>query len=315
VPREAERPVAPPIWLTAHYGYDSLEHYADLINERRPGYVYGRYGSPTHTALHDVLASLDDAEAAWSFASGMAAMHTVLTTLVRTEDTSSARRPCTGDVRAPGPSLPRYGSKRRSSTRPELSAVPRDTAFVGVEPWRTDVPGHGRAGSPALRRRTSTIVDNSVASPYLLRPLTIPGVTLVVHSTSKYIAGHADVTAGGRGSRELVDRIRRGDRAGNHGRRVDAWLVCAGADPPLRMERQCTNAMALAGRSSPPQVRRSATRPAVAPRSRVASTCSNEAGTARHCPSRCATGDAASRWAKSLRIAIVGSSFGGLWTE
>jgi len=39
VPREAERPVAPPIWLTAHYGYDSLEHYADLINERRPGYV------------------------------------------------------------------------------------------------------------------------------------------------------------------------------------------------------------------------------------------------------------------------------------
>ncbi|HEX2068699.1 MAG TPA: PLP-dependent transferase, partial [Actinomycetota bacterium] len=66
----AEQPVSPPVWLTADYVYESLEHYSDVINEQRPGFVYGRYGNPTHVALHNVLASLDGAEAAWSFASG-----------------------------------------------------------------------------------------------------------------------------------------------------------------------------------------------------------------------------------------------------
>src|SRR5205085_12356583 len=83
LPPPAEQPVAPPIWLTSDYLYESLEHYADVINERRPGFVYGRYGNPTHVALHRVLASLDGTEGAWSFASGMAAVHTVLTSLVR----------------------------------------------------------------------------------------------------------------------------------------------------------------------------------------------------------------------------------------
>src|SRR6266542_5316139 len=77
----AEQPVSPPIWLTSDYLYESLDHYADVINERRPGYVYGRYGNPTHTALHRVLASLEGAEAAWSFSSGMGALHAALTAL------------------------------------------------------------------------------------------------------------------------------------------------------------------------------------------------------------------------------------------
>src|SRR5215510_16104134 len=80
----AEQPVSPPVWLTSDYLYEGLEHYADVINERRPGYVYGRYGNPTHVALNRVVASLEGAEAAWSFASGMAAIHTALTALVRT---------------------------------------------------------------------------------------------------------------------------------------------------------------------------------------------------------------------------------------
>src|SRR5436309_5461828 len=78
----AEEPVSPPIWLTSDYLYESLEHYGDVMNERRPGYVYGRYGNPTHVALHRVLASLEGAEAAWSFSSGMAALHSALTALV-----------------------------------------------------------------------------------------------------------------------------------------------------------------------------------------------------------------------------------------
>src|SRR5437660_12561509 len=81
-----EEPISTPIWLTSDYLYEGLEHYADVVNERRPGYVYGRYGNPTHVALHRVLASLEGAEAAWSFASGMAALHTTLTSLLSAGD-------------------------------------------------------------------------------------------------------------------------------------------------------------------------------------------------------------------------------------
>ena len=59
----AEEPVSPPIWLTADYLYEGLDHYADVINERRPGFVYGRYGNPTHVSLNRLLASLEGAEA------------------------------------------------------------------------------------------------------------------------------------------------------------------------------------------------------------------------------------------------------------
>ena len=87
-----EEPVGQPIWLTADYLYDSLEHYADVINDRRPGFVYGRTGNPTHVALHRVLASLEGAEAALSFASGMGALHSTLTALVGTGGEVVAQR-------------------------------------------------------------------------------------------------------------------------------------------------------------------------------------------------------------------------------
>src|SRR5213594_2387091 len=88
----AEQPVSPPIWLTSDYLYEGLEHYADVINERRPGFVYGRYGNPTHVALHRVLGSLEKAESAWSFSSGMAALQTALTALVGSGDHIVAQR-------------------------------------------------------------------------------------------------------------------------------------------------------------------------------------------------------------------------------
>src|SRR5437870_11667273 len=105
-----EQPVSPPIWLTSDYLYEGLEHYSDVINERRPGYVYGRYGNPTHLALHRVLASLDGAEAAWSFASGMAAIHTALISLVHVGDHVVAQRTMYGGTFALlTKSFPGYG--------------------------------------------------------------------------------------------------------------------------------------------------------------------------------------------------------------
>src|SRR6266511_3879356 len=133
----AEQPVSPPIWLTSDYLYESLEHYADVMNERRPGYVYGRYGSPTHVALHRVLASLEGAEAAWSFASGNAAVHTTLTSLVHAGGHILAQRTIYGGTYAMLKTvLPGYGieSSRVEPTPEAFSAAIRaNTKAVIVE--------------------------------------------------------------------------------------------------------------------------------------------------------------------------------------
>jgi len=327
-PPETQRPVSAPIWLTAHYAYDSLEEYADIMQERRPGYSYGRYGSPTHSALHTVLASIDQAEAAWSFASGMAAMHTVLTTLAESGGHVVSQKTVYGGTFALLATVfPRYGIEA-TFVDPEAgavgSAIRDDTAFVGIEPLAnptfrvTDLRG---IATVCHERGVPLVVDNSVASPYLLRPLTIPGVTLVVHSTSKYIAGHADVIGGSvAGPRDLVDRIRHmAIEQGTTAAAFDDWLVLRGVQTlALRMERQCANAMAVAE--------------ALAAHPKVADV--GYAGLSKH-PDHARASDlferglygamlsftledgyeAASRWAKNLRVAAVGSSFGGLWTE
>ncbi len=257
LPREiGEQPLAPPIYLTADYLYEGLEHYADVINERRPGYVYGRYGGPTHVALHKVLASLDDAEAAWSFASGMAALHTALTMLARAGQHLVVNRTVYGGTYALLTSVfPGYGIEVTFAEpeADEIGAAIRDnTAAVLVETLANptfrvaDVEG---IAALCAERNVPLVVDNTVASPYLLRPLRFPGVSLVMHSTSKYIGGHSDLIGGSvAGPRSLVDGLRhlsmeQGTTAGA----FDAWLALRGVQTlGLRMARQCANALELA---------------------------------------------------------------------
>ena len=195
--------MSPPIWLTSDYLYESLEHYADVINERRPGYVYGRYGNPTHVALHRVLSSLEGAEAAWSFASGMAALHTALTALVREGGHVVAQRTVYGGTFALLDDVfPGYGI-RTTFIDPEVDAVAEalgeDTSVVLIEPLAnptfrvSDVRG---IAALCAERGVPLVVDNSVGSPWLLRPLELAGVTLVAHATTKYIGGHSDLIGG-----------------------------------------------------------------------------------------------------------------------
>jgi cystathionine beta-lyase/cystathionine gamma-synthase len=252
----AEQPVSPPIWLTSDYLYEGLEHYSDVINERRPGYVYGRYGNPTHVALHRVLASLDGAEAAWSFASGMAAIHTALTSLARAGDHVVAQRTMYGGTFALlTRSFPGYGIEV-SFVPPEAGAVEAAlrpaTKAVVVETLAnptfrvSDVAGIGRV---CQARSVALMVDNTIPTPYLLRPLEIAGVTLVVHSTTKYIGGHSDLIGGAvAGSRGSIEEIRhlaieQGSTAGA----FESWLALRGVQTlALRLGRQCSTAKALA---------------------------------------------------------------------
>ena len=255
-PGVVEQPVSTPIWLTADYLYEGTEHYADVINERRPGFVYGRYGSPTHVALHRVLASLEGADAAWSFASGMAAIHTTLTALLRAGDHVVAQRTLYGGTFALLRSvLPGYGIEVtfvepeagavEAALRPETKAVIVET--LANPTFRVpDLPGIGRA---CTDRGVAVIVDNTIATPYLLRPLELPGVSLVIESTTKYIGGHADLLGGAvAGPQEPVEDVRHlAIEQGTTSGAFEAWLALRGVQTlALRLERQCATALTLA---------------------------------------------------------------------
>jgi methionine-gamma-lyase len=251
-----EQPVSPPIWLTSDYLYDGLEHYADVINERRPGFVYGRYGNPTHVALHRVLASLEGGEAAWSFASGMAAVLTTLTTLAGSGDHVVAQRTVYGGTYALLQNrFPRHGIEV-TWVEPEAAAVVAairpTTRAVLVESLAnptfrvSDVDGIAAACADA---RVPLVVDNTMATPFLLRPLANAGVTLSLSSTTKYIGGHSDLIGGAvAGAAPLLDEIRHlAIEQGTTGGAFEAWLTLRGVQTlALRMGRQCDSAMRLA---------------------------------------------------------------------
>jgi cystathionine beta-lyase/cystathionine gamma-synthase len=252
----AEQPVSPPMWLTSDYLYEGLDHYSDVINESRPGYVYGRYGNPTHVALHRVLASLEEAEAAWSFASGMAAVHTALTALVGAGDHVVAQRTVYGGTHALlNNRFPRYGvdvswvapeaDQVGAALRPSTRAVVLETL---ANPTFRVADLHGVA---RVCREASIplVVDNTIATPYLLRPLAWAGVALSINSTTKYIGGHSDLIGGAvAGAASTMDEVRHlAIEQGTTGGAFDAWLTLRGVQTlALRLERQCATALLLA---------------------------------------------------------------------
>jgi cystathionine beta-lyase/cystathionine gamma-synthase len=327
LPFPEEQPVSPPIWLTSDYLYDSLDHYGDVINERRPGFVYGRYGNPTHVSLHRVLAALEGAEAAWSFASGMAALHTTLTALVKSGGHVVAQRTLYGGTYALLTSVfPDYGIASafvEAEAEAVADALRDETAAVLVETLANptfrvaDVKGIGAVCADA---GVPFVVDNTVASPYLLRPMEIEGVTLAMHSTSKYVGGHSDLIGGAvAGGADLIDRIRvlameQGTTAGA----FEAWLAVRGVQTlALRMRHQCASAQRIAETLSASD--------------KVAGV--GYAGLREHPDHERATDlfggegygamlsfdlesyDACARFADGLGVVRVGSSFGGMRSE
>jgi cystathionine beta-lyase/cystathionine gamma-synthase len=323
-----ERPVSPPIWLTATYTYEGLEHYEDVINERRPGYVYGRYGNPTHTALHAVVASLDGADAAWSFASGMAAVHTLLTALARSGDHLVAQRTVYGGTYGLLASrFPHYGIET-TFVDPEADAVAGairpNTRAVLVETLANptfrvaDVAG---VAAVCAARGVPLVVDNSVASPYLLRPLEHAGVTFVLQSSTKFLNGHSDVIGGVvSGPRDPMDEVRHlSIEQGTTGSAFEAWLTLRGIETlALRVARQSATALALAGTlEGNPKVESIGYSglPGHPDHDRAAALFGGRGFGGMLSVSLHGGYEACIRFVDALRIARTGSSFGGLVTQ
>lgn len=251
------QPVSTPIYQTATYSFDDPEELAELIRQGKDaGFVYSRWHNPTRAALESVMADLEGGERAVSFASGMAAISTVVASLVRAGDHMvSSPGLYGGSFAVMNKLLPRWGVEvalADSHRADDLLAATRDgTKVVYVETIgnpRMPVADLDAAAAGCRERGISLVVDNTFASPYLCNPLAL-GARAVVHSTTKYVGGHSDLTGGiAVGDHDAMHEVREMsiDLGGIAGP-LDAWLALRGVQTlALRMERHSRNAMALA---------------------------------------------------------------------
>ncbi len=256
VPDAPQPPINVPIYQTATFEVADAAELAGLLEFERPGHSYTRYSNPTHAALEAAIAELEGAVAGLATASGMASIHAVILSVLRTgDDLVMPRAVYGGMVGLAGSVLERSGIGSRRVDTTDLAQVeaaigPR-TRLIWVETISnptTAVADIAALAELAHDRGVVLAVDNTFASPALANPLAL-GADLVVHSTTKYIGGHSDLTGGILvGTAERVAAARTiVINAGGNAAPFEAFLALRGLKTlALRMERHSANALAVA---------------------------------------------------------------------
>ncbi|MGH3984655.1 MAG: trans-sulfuration enzyme family protein [Pseudonocardiaceae bacterium] len=236
--------------------------YQGTVYEVEPGTDYHdiRYirlnSTPSQVYLHDKLAALEGAEAALATSSGMAAVTTILLSLLRTGDhllASDCLYGGTHDFLTHHAGDLGWSYTLVDPGRPETWETARTAqtrAFL-VETITNPLMRVGRlreVGAFARQHGLTTVIDNTFASPVNFRPLTI-GFDLCFHSATKYLNGHSDIVAGSvAGSAELINRVRR--TLNHYGGSLDphaGFLFARGLKTlALRVRASNDNAMTLA---------------------------------------------------------------------
>ncbi|HEX6140113.1 MAG TPA: aminotransferase class I/II-fold pyridoxal phosphate-dependent enzyme [Candidatus Limnocylindria bacterium] len=256
VPAAPQDPVNVPIYQTSTFEVSSADELAELLEFSRPGHSYTRYSNPTHAALEATLAELEGAEACAVTASGMAAIHAVVLSVLRAGDEMIIPRAVYGGVVGLSRAVLEPSGMRTiavDTTQPAAveTAIGRSTRLVWLETISnptTAVADIAAIVELAHARGLLVAVDNTFASPYLCNPLAL-GADFVVHSTTKYVGGHSDLTGGAvLGSAERVAAARKVVmNAGGNANPFEAFLALRGLKTlALRMERHSSNALVVA---------------------------------------------------------------------
>jgi cystathionine beta-lyase/cystathionine gamma-synthase len=260
-PEPAQRPVGTPVHRTAAFTFGSAAEYAAVLNDQVPGYSYSRIDNPTVDAFARAVAALEGANlsrwpAAQGFASGMAAISSVCWAFLR----AGAHVVCSSAVYGGTYSLlrtllSRFGVETSFVDITDLDAVReamrQATRIVYAETIAnptTAVPDLRKLADIAHGSGALLVVDSTLAPPVICRPLE-HGADLTVHSATKYIGGHSDVTGGVvTGQIELISQVRaaRVDTGGSLSP-DDAFLLRRGLETlPVRVRRQCATASVFA---------------------------------------------------------------------
>jgi cystathionine beta-lyase/cystathionine gamma-synthase len=217
--RDAD-PLTTPIYETTTFVFENAEEVRAYNEGRSAKFLYSRYGNPTIVAAEKTIATVEGAETAMLFASGMAATSTALLGLLKAGDEVVCSAAIYGGtLHLLADLLPRYGIRARFASIEELrepaQVIGDKTKVVWFEsPINPTLRCVDVAAIAAACRRkgVTSIIDNSFASPINQRPIEL-GVDIVMESVTKYLNGHSDVTAGAlAGPAALlkeVDRTRR----------------------------------------------------------------------------------------------------------
>jgi O-acetylhomoserine (thiol)-lyase len=188
---------AVPIYSTVAYNFESPQHAADLFALKEFGNIYSRLMNPTCDALEQRLAALDGGAAALTFASGMAAITGTICTLVQEgQNFVSSTSLYGGTWTLFTQTLKKFGIEVRffDPMKPERidELVDENTRCIYAETIgnpKNDVPDYDGIAAAAHKHKIPAICDNTVATPYLFRPIE-HGFDVVLYSTTKYIGGH-----------------------------------------------------------------------------------------------------------------------------
>ena len=247
--------LAMPIYQTSTFIFDSAEQGGRRFALEEAGYIYTRLGNPTTTVLEDKIAALEEGEAAVATSSGMGAISSTLWTILKAGDhivTDKTLYGCTFALMCHG--LTRFGIDvtfvDTSNLDEVKNAMKENTRVVYLEtpanPNLKIVDIEALAKLAHTNPNTLVIVDNTFATPYMQKPLTL-GADIVVHSVTKYINGHGDVIAGlVITNKALANQIRfvgLKDMTGAVLGPQDAYYIIRGMKTfEIRMERHCKNA-------------------------------------------------------------------------
>lgn len=251
-------PSTTPIYTASSFVYESTAQLDRVLGREEPGYCYSRYDSPTNAALEELMTELEGGAGALACSSGMMALHAALLAALtdRRRSVLAANALYGATVSLLTKVMEPMGVEVEFVDVCDLAAVesriqalkPGCVLMEGISNPLLRVGEVDRIAEMARAAGAAMIVDSTFATPLLMRPLEF-GAHMVVHSLTKFLAGHGDVTGGvivaDREHANLIRTLARtiGPALGP----FESYLTMRGIKTfALRMERQCANACRIA---------------------------------------------------------------------
>lgn len=248
----------PPIFQTSTFVFNDLDHVEDVMSFKSSDYVYTRGNNPTLRLFENKMAVLEEGSGAVAFASGMAAISSTLFSLLKPGETIIVNKTLYGSTfNVVNKILPSYGIKQKSIDLTRIDVLEK-TIDETTKVIYFETPSNPNLSIIDIKRvceiakgkNIKIVVDNTFASPYFQRPLTL-GADIVVHSATKYICGHGDVVGGVviAKDNDYIQKLKFDYMCefGGVMSPFNAWLLLRGLKTlGLRMKQHAENAMKVA---------------------------------------------------------------------
>jgi len=253
-----DKALNPPIFMTSTFTFDTIDDVRKVMAFESNDYVYTRGNNPTLRLFEDRIAEMEEGNGAVAFGSGMGAITGVLLSLLKPGDEVIAHRTIYGSAHSTITDLfPKYNIENQIIDIRDLEslekAITEKTKVIYFETPANpnlDIVDIEAVVKIAKAKNVKVVVDNTFATPYITKPLTM-GVDVVVHSATKYLCGHGDVVAGVAISKDenYVAELKFGYMCelGSALSPFNAWLLLRGMKTlSIRMKQHMANAMELA---------------------------------------------------------------------